>query len=71
MPRDSTSVPQLNAAQRQWVILKHANTEFWRELWQRFERARLWGKTIAAMAGGALAWVHWGEGVLAWLSKQF
>ena len=61
-------VPALNAAQRQWVIRKHATSEFLEELWQRFERLRLWAKTIAGVAAGTLAWVHWGDDAVRFLA---
>ncbi len=69
MGKGSTStVPPLNAEQRQWVIVKHANWKFMRELCERFERLRLWAKTIAGVAAGTLAWVHWGDDAVRFLA---
>lgn len=56
-------VRALNHAERNWVIKKVATYLFWREFCKRFQKARLWVKTISAMAAGALAWVRWGEDI--------
>lgn len=57
MPKGS-QVRQLNAGERHWVIVRHANSAFWKELWERLGHLKVWIGTIATVAGGTLAWVR-------------